>query len=46
MRIDFRVAEHHEMNELMEDLDETDMSSSGWLATANKLDEKDQQLRS
>lgn len=31
------VAEHHEMDELIEELEKTDMSSSGWLATAKKL---------
>ncbi|MBD3629267.1 hemerythrin domain-containing protein [Cyclobacterium sp.] len=34
------VAEHQEMDELMEELDNTDMSSPGWLATAKKLKEK------
>lgn len=34
------IAEHHEMDELMEALDGTDMSSSGWIATAKKLSEK------
>ena len=34
------IAEHHEMDEMMEELDETEMSSPGWLATAKKLSEK------
>lgn len=34
------VAEHHELDELVEQLEETDPSSSGWLATAKKLKEK------
>ena len=34
------IAEHHEMDELMEKLDETDMSSSAWLATARALGDK------
>ena len=34
------VAEHHDIDELLEELDKTDMSSPGWLATAKKL--KDQ----
>ena len=34
------VAEHHEMDELVEILDETDPSSPGWLAAAKKLKEK------
>ncbi|GAA5023224.1 hemerythrin [Marivirga lumbricoides] len=34
------IAEHHEMDELVEDLEETDMSSAGWLVTAKKLEEK------
>ena len=34
------ISEHHEMDELMEELDETDMSSPSWLATAKKLSEK------
>lgn len=31
------VKEHEEMREMLEQLRETDMSSSGWLATARKL---------
>ncbi|MDN4547680.1 MULTISPECIES: hemerythrin domain-containing protein [unclassified Pseudomonas] len=34
------IAEHHEMDEMMEALDETEMSSPAWLATAKKLSEK------
>jgi hypothetical protein len=34
------IAEHHEMDEMMEELDETEMSSPAWLATAKKLSEK------
>lgn len=34
------IAEHHEMDELMEKLDETDMSSPTWLATARALGDK------
>jgi hemerythrin-like domain-containing protein len=34
------ISEHHAMDELMETLDETDMSSPSWLATAKKLSEK------
>ncbi|WP_223521092.1 hemerythrin domain-containing protein [Pseudomonas sp. GL-B-19] len=34
------IAEHHEMDEMMEDLDETEMSSPSWLATAKKLADK------
>ncbi|MHC8410673.1 hemerythrin domain-containing protein [Pseudomonas sp. Hz4] len=34
------IAEHHEMDEMMEALDETEMSSPAWLATAKKLAEK------
>lgn len=34
------ISEHHEMDEMMEQLDETEMSSPGWLATAKKLSEK------
>ncbi len=30
------IAEHHEMDEMMEELDETEMSSPAWLATAKK----------
>lgn len=32
--------EHHEMDELLEELDETPMSSPAWLAAAKKLSEK------
>ncbi len=34
------VAEHHEMDELIEELENTDMSSPGWIATAKKLGER------
>ncbi|MHC8338641.1 hemerythrin domain-containing protein [Pseudomonas sp. HLT2-19-2] len=34
------IAEHHEMDEMMETLDETEMSSPAWLAAAKKLAEK------
>jgi hypothetical protein len=34
------IAEHHEMDEMMEELDETEMSSSAWLVTARKLSDK------
>jgi len=34
------ISEHHAMDELMEALDETEMSSPAWLATAKKLMEK------
>ena len=34
------ISEHHQMDELMETLDETEMSSPGWLATARALGEK------
>ncbi len=34
------VAEHHELDELIAELDKTDRSSSGWLTTAKKLEEK------
>lgn len=34
------IAEHHEMDELMEKLDDTDMSSPAWLATARALGDK------
>ncbi len=34
------IAEHHEMDELLEKLDETEMSSSAWLATAKTLGDK------
>lgn len=34
------ISEHHEMDEMIETLDETEMSSPAWLATAKKLSEK------
>lgn len=34
------IAEHHEMDELVEKLDEIEMSSSAWLATARALGDK------
>lgn len=34
------ISEHHEMDEMMEELDQTEMSSPAWLATAKKLSEK------
>ncbi|RXT70008.1 hemerythrin [Pseudomonas syringae] len=34
------ISEHHEMDEMMEELDETEMWSPAWLATAKKLSEK------
>lgn len=34
------MAEHHEMDELIKELNDTDMSSPHWLATAKKLAEK------
>lgn len=34
------ISEHHEMDEMMEELDKTEMSSPAWLATAKKLSEK------
>lgn len=34
------ISEHHEMDELMETLDETEMSSPAWLSTAKKLSDK------
>lgn len=34
------VAEHHELDELIEKLEETDMSSPGWLSTAKNLGER------
>ena len=34
------VAEHHELDELVESLEETDMSSSSWLSTAKDLRER------
>ncbi|KAE9649096.1 hemerythrin domain-containing protein [Pseudomonas sp. PB106] len=34
------ISEHHEMDEMMEELDETEMSSPAWLATAKKLSDK------
>lgn len=33
------LAEHHEMDELLEQLTETEMSNSGWLSIAKKLSE-------
>ncbi|MCB1800162.1 MAG: hemerythrin domain-containing protein [Gammaproteobacteria bacterium] len=32
------IAEHHELDELVEELESTDMGSAGWLATARKLE--------
>ena len=34
------IAEHHAMDEMMEELDETEMSSPAWLVAAKKLAEK------
>lgn len=34
------VAEHKELDDLLEELETTDRSSSGWLATASKLSER------
>ncbi|MFQ3239043.1 MAG: hypothetical protein ACI9NI_001338 [Olleya marilimosa] len=34
------IAEHHEIDELLEQLDDTDYSSSAWLKTAKDLKEK------
>ena len=34
------LSEHHEMDELVEKLEETDMSNPSWLATAKQLSEK------
>ena len=34
------ITEHHEMDELVEKLEETDMSNPSWLATAKQLSEK------
>ncbi len=34
------MAEHHEMDELIEELEDTDMSSPHWLATMEKLADK------
>ncbi|WP_436795026.1 hemerythrin domain-containing protein [Actinospongicola halichondriae] len=34
------VAEHHELEELIEDLEEKDRSSAGWLTTAKDLRER------
>ncbi len=34
------MAEHHEMDELIQELDDTDMTSPHWLATVQKLVEK------
>ncbi|WP_435895766.1 hemerythrin domain-containing protein [Oceaniferula spumae] len=34
------IAEHHEIDELIEELEKTEMSSAGWLVTAKKLVDK------
>ncbi|KFX71493.1 hemerythrin [Pseudomonas taeanensis MS-3] len=34
------IAEHHEMDEMIEELEETELSSPSWLAQAKKLSEK------
>jgi Hemerythrin HHE cation binding domain len=34
------ISEHHQMDEMMEELDETEMSNPTWLVTAKKLAEK------
>lgn len=34
------IAEHHEMDEMVEELEETSMRSSGWLAAAHALSDK------
>lgn len=34
------VAEHHEIDEIIEELEETDLSSPGWLAAAKRLREE------
>lgn len=34
------ISEHHEMDEMMEELDKTEMSSPSWMSTAKKLSEK------
>ena len=34
------IAEHHEMDKLVQQLEETDFSSPGWLATAKELHHK------
>lgn len=34
------IAEHHELDELVESLETTDMSSSAWLTTARKLEHR------
>ena len=34
------LAEHHEMDEMIEELSETDFSNPGWIALAKKLSEK------
>lgn len=34
------VAEHHEIDELLEKLDDTEMDNSSWLSTAKKLKER------
>ena len=39
------LAEHHEMDELVEKLEETDMSNPGWLAIAKQLSEKVHHMR-
>ena len=34
------IAEHHDMDEMIEDLEATDMSSPAWMATAKHLSER------
>ncbi len=34
------IAEHHEIDELIEELEQTDYSSPGWIAVAKKLHER------
>ena len=34
------LAEHHEIDEMVEELEQTDMSSPSWIATAKKLADK------
>ena len=34
------LAEHHEMDEMIEELSETDFSNPGWIAIAKKLSDK------
>lgn len=34
------ISEHHEMDEMMEELDQTEMSNPGWLVTAKRLSHK------